>query len=54
MEIKTILTGFIILVVFIVLYRFFFVDPTASELLSLAPANQAIDQISSTYNIKRK
>ena len=48
MEIKTILTGFIILVVFIVLYRFFFVDPTASELLSLAAANQSIEQISST------
>ena len=39
MEIKTILTGFILLVVFIVLYRFFFVDPTATELVSLAAAN---------------
>ena len=44
MEIKTVLTGFILLVIFIVLYRFFFVDPTTSELLALSVADKLTEK----------
>lgn len=40
MEIKTVITGFIILVIFIVVYRFLFVDPTSTNIVSLSKGDK--------------
>lgn len=44
MELKQILTGFGILVILIVLYRYFFTDPSVTNLLTLGSAKEMINK----------
>tara|TARA_B100000963_G_scaffold361988_1_gene401693 strand:+ start:19826 stop:20566 length:741 start_codon:yes stop_codon:yes gene_type:complete len=50
MEMKKILMGFGILVILIVLYRYFFTDPTVTSLLKLGSAKEMVNKPSTTLS----